>query len=98
MLVVGVICSAGSDEKAHAAPANELPFELSRGPPTMAVLPSADTATEPPWKAPPTAPVPTSLLPRWVQIPLLRVKTHAAPMLELPLKLSSGPPTRAVLP
>ena len=27
----------------------------------------------------PTAPVPTSLLPCWVQTPLLRVKTHAAP-------------------
>ena len=62
--------------KTHAAPA----FELSLGPPTMAVLPSADSATEKPWKAAPTAPVPTSLLPCWVQTPLLRVKTHVAPV------------------
>src|SRR5262249_29470319 len=33
---------------------------LSPGPPTMAVLPSAETATEEPWVAPPVAPVPTS--------------------------------------
>src|SRR5580692_6908990 len=76
--------------KTHAAPANELsPF-----PPTMAVLPSADSATEAPWPTIPPAPVPTSLLPCWVQTPPLRVKTHAAPRIEL----SSGPPTMAVLP
>src|SRR5271169_7188094 len=46
--------------KTHAAPAFEL---LSVGPPTMAVLPSADTATERPWLASPTAPVPTSFGP-----------------------------------
>ena len=45
----------------------------------MAVLPSADSATEPPCSACPTAPVPTSLLPCWVQTPPLRVNTHAAP-------------------
>jgi hypothetical protein len=74
--------------KTHAAP-----MPLSPDPPTMAVLPSADSATERPCKAGTTALVPTSLL-RWVQAPLLRVKTHAAPVLEL----SSGPPTMAVLP
>src|SRR5262249_13743875 len=36
---------------------------LSFGPPTMAVLPSADSATEVACQAFPTAPVPTSLLP-----------------------------------
>jgi hypothetical protein len=36
---------------------------LSPIPHTMAVLPSADSAAEAPWRAPPTAPVPTSLLP-----------------------------------
>src|SRR6516165_10724508 len=77
--------------KTHAVPA----CELSPGPPTMAVLPSADSATEMPCWAPPTAPVPTSLLPCWVQTPLaLRVKTQAAPAAEL----SPGPPTMAVLP
>src|SRR5450759_1713700 len=60
----------------------------------MAVLPSPDSATESLWKALPTAPVPTSLLPCWVQTLPLRVKTHAAPV---PL-LSVNPPTMAVLP
>src|SRR5437588_3577397 len=32
-----------------------------------------------PWKALPTAPVPTSLFPCWVQTPPLRVNTQAAP-------------------
>ena len=60
----------------------------------MAVLPSADSATEAPCLASPTAPLPTSLLPCWVQTPLLRVKTHAAPM----ILLSASPPAMAVLP
>jgi hypothetical protein len=34
-----------------------------QGPPTMAVLPSADSETEMPWKPFPTPPVPTSLSP-----------------------------------
>src|SRR5208282_670979 len=76
--------------KTHTAPMSV----LSPGPPTTAVVPSADSATEVPWLAPPTAPVPTSLLPCWVHTPLLRVKTHAAPM---PL-LSHHPPAIAVLP
>jgi hypothetical protein len=49
----------------------------------MAVLPSSDNATEAPCLAFPTAPLPTSLLPCWVQTPLLRVKTHAAPVFEV---------------
>src|SRR6516162_8589621 len=66
--------------KTHAAPA----YAWSAGPPTMAVLPSADSATEMPCWALPTAPVPTSLLPCWLQTPLaLRVKTQAAPVTEL---------------
>src|SRR3974377_2240236 len=65
--------------KTHAAPM----YELSSTPPTMAVLPSADSATETPWAAFPTAPVPTSLLPCWVHTPPLRLKTHAAPAFEL---------------
>src|SRR5450631_2633411 len=63
----------------HAAPASE----LSLNPPTMAVLPSADSATEVPCRAAPTAPVPTSFDPYWVQTPPLRVQTHAAPASEL---------------
>src|SRR5262245_35794142 len=74
----------------HAAPA----WLLSNGPPTMAVLPPEDSATEKPCSAPPTAPVPTSLLPCWVHAPPLRVNTHAAPA----LLLSASPPTMAVLP
>src|ERR1019366_1205723 len=61
--------------KTHAAPAPP----LSSGPPTMAVLPSADNATEEPRFAFPTAPVPTSLLPCCFHTPPERVYTHAAP-------------------
>ena len=64
--------------KTHAAPL----FQLSKGPPTMAVLPSSDSATEAPCVALPTAPVPASLL-CWVQTPPLRLKTHAAPLFEV---------------
>src|SRR6266566_6570980 len=86
----------------HAAPAPAAPSPkgtdrahgLSPGPPTMAVLPSADSATDMPWRALPTASVPTSFLPCCVQIPPLRVNTHAAPV----LLLSDHPPTMAVLP
>src|SRR6516164_3515596 len=63
--------------------------------PTMAVLPSEDSATDMPCPAFPTASVPTSLLPCWLQTSaLLRVKTQAAPVLEW----SSRPPMIAVLP
>src|SRR6516225_10590172 len=84
----------------HAAPAAPRPngadrsHWLSLGPPTMAVLPSADSATEMPWQALPTAPLPTSFLPCCLQTPSLRLKTHAAPV----LPLSDHPPTMAVLP
>src|SRR5262249_41127456 len=74
----------------HAAPT---PL-LSKNPPTMAVLPPPDSATEEPCAAVPPAPVPTSLLPCCVHPPPLRVNTHAVPA----LLLSSGPPTIAVLP
>jgi hypothetical protein len=64
----------------------------------MAVLPSPERATDVPWSLfqpnALTEPVPTSLSPCWVQTPLLRVKTHAAPTYEL----SPGPPRMAVLP
>src|SRR5436309_2321447 len=69
-------------------------------PPTMAVLPSPDRATAIPCPegngdSPARGtPVPTSLLPCCVQIPPLRVNTHAAPV----VLLSLGPPTIAVLP
>src|SRR5262249_57974303 len=66
-------------------------------PPTMAVLPSAESATEIPWpggNGGSLAPLPTSLLPCCVQILPLRVKTHAAPV----VLLSLGPPMMAVLP
>src|SRR5215831_10670544 len=70
----------------HAAPA----LPLSDHPPTMAVLPSADNATDMPWRAFPTAPLPTSFLPCCVQVPPLRVNTHTPS--------ASQPPTMAVLP
>src|SRR5580658_8501256 len=82
------MCEA--EVKTHAAPA----CELSPAPPTMAVVPSADSATEAPWRAAPTAPLPKSFDPCWVQTPPLWVKTHAAPVFDL----SSGPPTIAVVP
>jgi hypothetical protein len=50
--------------KTQAAPV----YEPSADPPTMAVLPSPDNAMDAPWLAPPTAAVPTSLLPCWVQM------------------------------
>src|SRR5215831_21398633 len=84
----------------HAAPAAPRPngtdrsHGLSPGPPTMAVFPSADNATDVPWRALPTASLPTSFLPCCVQTPPLRVNTHAAPV----LPLSDHPPTMAVLP
>src|SRR5215475_8450070 len=64
------------------------------GPPKIAVLPSADSATDMPWLALPIASVPMSFLPCCVQTAPLRVKTHAAPV----LLLSDQPPTMAVLP
>src|SRR6266446_2439004 len=87
----------------HAAPV----VLLSLGPPTMAVLPSPDRATDAPWdhNPPPySLVVPTSLLPCCLQAPPLRVNTHAAP--EGPTKgdrsrsalLGPGPPTIALLP
>src|ERR1017187_1449545 len=60
----------------HAAPA----CPLSMGPPTMAVLPSADRDTDLPWETrSPKAPEPTSLVPCWIQTPPLLVQTHTAP-------------------
>jgi hypothetical protein len=61
--------------KTHAAPV----LLLSLNPPTMAVLPSPDSATEMPCPAFPTAPVPTSLRPCWVQTPPLRVEDPRRP-------------------
>src|SRR6516165_2272981 len=84
----------------HAAPVAPRPkgadrsHGLSPGPPKIAVFPSADNATDMPWRALPTASVPTSFLPCCVQTPPLRVNTHAAPV----LLLSDHPPTMAVLP
>src|SRR5262249_52333244 len=74
----------------HAAPAKA----LSRYPPATAVFPSADSATDHPWAAGPTSPVPTSLAPCWLHTPALRVYTHAAPT----SLLSANPPTIAVFP
>ena len=76
--------------KTHVAPMSP----LSGYPPTMAVLPSADRAIAEPCWAGPTAPVPINFWPCWLQTPLLRVKTHVAPM----NKERSGPPMIAVLP
>ena len=76
--------------KTHAAPTDT----LSLPPPTIAVLPSEERATDLPWFAFPTAPVPTSFAPCCAQTPPVLVKTHAAPADEL----SANPPTIAVLP
>src|SRR6516225_5199297 len=65
--IAGVACDDESIgwKRAHPAPA----FELSPYPPTMAVLPSPDSATDQPWLASPTALVPTSFDPCCVNCP-----------------------------
>src|ERR1043166_2029175 len=68
--------------------------ESSRLPPTTAVFPSADSETDSPCSAAPTAPVPTSFAPCWLHTPAVRVNTHAAPA----FALSKFPPTTAVFP
>src|ERR1039458_8123995 len=68
----------------QAAPS--LPLELlalSPTPPTRAVFPSEDNATEPPCSENPTEPVPTNLPPCWLHAPPVRVNTHVAPTLLL---------------
>src|SRR5713226_5327247 len=80
----------------HAAPTPP----LSPGPPTKAVFPSADSATDVPCctspcsALPATAPVPTSLPPCWLHVLPERVYTHTAPA----PALSPSPPTMAVFP
>jgi hypothetical protein len=76
--------------KTHAAPKSE----LSCGPPTNAVFPSAESATDVPCPAFPLALIPTSLFPCWLQTPFVRVNTHAAPA----AALLERPPTSAVFP
>src|SRR5262245_55697699 len=66
---------------------------LSPDPPMIAVLPSAESATEVPCLAAPTAPEPTSFDPNCVQLLPLRFQIQVAPRL-LP---SLGAPTRTVL-
>ena len=63
------------DEYTQKAPL----LTLSAGPPTIAVPPSALIQTEEPWVGEPPPPVPTNLLPIWLQTPALRVNSHAAP-------------------
>src|SRR5258708_23340362 len=75
----------------HAAPV----WLLSRYPPTIAVFPSAEIATEYPWfMFGPTPSLPTSLCPCCVHTAADCVKTHAAPV---PL-LSALPPMIIVVP
>src|SRR5262245_28760970 len=77
------------------------PAPSSTSAPTMAILPSAESATDVPWRA---LLVLTSFSPSCVQPPPLRLKTHAAPAAPRPKGtdgshiLSLGPPTIAVLP
>src|SRR5690349_20039337 len=66
---------------------------LSNEPPTIAVLPSAESATELPCLAAPDAALPTSFA-RCDHVLPTRTNTHASPV----LRLSAGPPTRAVFP
>src|SRR5215469_13339384 len=77
--------------KIHAAPAPP----LSPGPPITAVLPSPESATEKPWCGLPWALRPTNFCCS-VQLPLLRVKIHAAPLYWLVLSFAA--PIRAVFP
>src|SRR5215469_13514727 len=65
---------------------------MSSSPPTLAVFPSVETATEEPWPAPGgglRTPVPTNFC-CWLHTPPERVYTHAASALR--------PPTMAVFP
>src|SRR5439155_22797119 len=86
----------------HAAPV----VRLSLGPPTMAVFPSAETATDAPWdnKPPPYSPVAPTSLACCLQAPPVRANTHAAPAGPLEASrsrsalLAPGPPTMTVLP
>src|ERR1017187_10150386 len=90
-----VTANAGDGVDGTAANTQAAPGPLlSPDPPMIAVLPFADRATDQPCVAEPTAPVPTSLLPCWLQTPLVRVKIQAAPA----LLLSAHPPSMAVLP
>ena len=66
--LLGPDTAAAGEDDAAPVPA------LSASPPTIAVLPSLDNATEKPCPAFPTAPVPTSLLPCCIHSPPLRVK------------------------
>src|SRR5262245_58530311 len=72
--------------KSHAAPAAPRPKDTDRAhiwslrPPTIAVLPEAESATVHPLLALPTAPVPTSFLPCCAHAPRLRLKPQAAPV------------------
>src|SRR3984893_17758130 len=81
-------------QAAPAAPAPNRSDGLSPGPPRMAVLPSAESATDVPCRALPTAPLPTSFLPCCFQTSPLRANTHAVPV----LLASAHAPTMAVLP
>ncbi len=76
--------------KTHVAPVPE----TSSGPPSRIVLPSPEMATDRPSAGALLPPVPKSFGPCCVQTPALRVKTQAAPALEL----SPGPPRTAVSP
>src|SRR5664280_1696458 len=74
----------------HVAPM----LPLSLGPPTMAVLPSPERATDTPCCADADTPEPTSFVPCGAQLTPVVVQIHAAPA----LPLSLDPPTMAVLP
>src|SRR5262249_20115370 len=93
--VVKVMCGS---EKIHIAPVDP----LSPGPPTAAVLPSAERATAAPCDGPVvplTLPLPTSFALGWLHSPLLRRKITAAPVeLFKSCALLPDTPTSAVLP
>src|SRR6478609_3456023 len=88
--VTTVGATSGGFRNAHAAPISV----LSAGPPTRAVLASADSVTlNPKWPSP-TSPLPVSFAPCCSQVEPERVKTHAAPT----PALSLPPPISAVSP
>ena len=76
--------------KTQAAPR----FAASAGPPTSAVFPSPEIATDCPWLESPVVPVPTSLGPCCSQTPWDRAKTQAAPV----TASAFGPPKMSVSP
>src|SRR3954451_19839635 len=81
----------GGSTRAQVAPV----FELGPGPPSRAVSPSAESATEVPASASLPASAAVVFGPSWLQPLPNGANTHAAPVFSVP---SNGPPITALSP